>query len=89
MNLIFESIVVELQLHVEVYFKIKEAAHPAYEVCRSLGLIGCLAAEVPDGQSRVPRWSIVGCTMFALGRMDSDLSILLKAGKKPQCQCKH
>ena len=35
----FEGLVCEVQIHLRVFFELKDGAHPCYELCRSLGLV--------------------------------------------------
>ena len=45
-SVLFHGLVCEVQIHVGDYLALKEGAHPAYELCRSLGLAGDLPDDV-------------------------------------------
>ena len=47
-NVLFHGLVCEVQIHLGDYLALKEGAHPAYELCRSLGLAGDLPATQVD-----------------------------------------
>ena len=45
-SVLFHGLVCEVQIHLGDYLALKEGAHPAYELCRSLGLAGDLPDDV-------------------------------------------
>ena len=46
-NIEFEGLVCEIQIHIREFFDLKAGAHPCYERCRYLGLVG----ELPETES--------------------------------------
>ena len=46
-NIEFEGLVCEVQIHVREFFELKAGAHPCYERCRYLGLVG----ELPETET--------------------------------------
>ena len=54
-TILFEGLVCEVQIHLRVYFELKDGAHPCYELCRSLGLV---SAEITARSSVARRASL-------------------------------
>ena len=59
----FRGFLCEIQMHVRTFFELKDGAHPCYEACRSLGLVGSLRREAPP-QGKLPRGNLVCVTVL-------------------------
>ena len=67
----FEGLVCEVQIHLRVFFELKDGAHPCYELCRSLGLV---STEITARRSAARRASHV---KRAARQMDLGLRLTL------------
>jgi hypothetical protein len=54
-TILFRGLICEVQIHLRAYFVLKDDAHPCYELCRSLNLVGPLPPDSTRRASVVAR----------------------------------
>jgi hypothetical protein len=64
-NILFDGLICEVQIHSLAHYQLKKNAHPIYVICRSFGLVG----ELDDDDSRILSTTFASAQAFQITGM--------------------